>query len=333
MSRWNLETAYEPRNPGQNENIYCADNGIGGGIAVPMSDLTNSEIGFVPSRSNPVVEIVVPVYNEARTLTARVSELRRFLDESFPYRAMVTVVDNASTDNTFALACALAALTPGVTVLHLANKGRGLALRSAWSTSTAPVVAYMDADLSTSLTALSSLVGPLLSDECDVVIGTRRARGAHVVRGPKRELVSRVYNRVLKISVGFRFSDAQCGFKAMRRESAHKLLPLIEDDQWFFDTELLFVADRLGMRIREIPVDWVEDCDSRVRIGPTALSNLRGIWRIRQGRSHCQAPPWSEGSLELHCVGMEPTDQIHSSHPGPGAKRTTVPDTHTPGGE
>jgi putative flippase GtrA len=237
-----------------------------------------------PRRAPVDVEIVVPVYNESLQLAERVTALRRFLDESFPFRALVTVVDNASTDGTFAVATELAATTPGVAALSLPQKGRGHALRTAWSTSTAPVVAYMDVDLSTSLSALLPLVAPLLSDHRDVAIGTRLAKGAHVVRGPKRELISRAYNLLLRLSLHGRFSDAQCGFKALRRESALQLLPLVEDEEWFFDTELLITAERLGLRISEVPVDWVDDPDSRVRIFHTAISDLRGVWRISHGR-------------------------------------------------
>jgi hypothetical protein len=232
-------------------------------------------------RRSPVdVEIVVPVYNEAAHLAERITELRAFLNDSFPFRALVTVVDNASTDDTFEVATRLADEHEGVAALHLSRKGRGLALRTAWSTSSAPVVAYMDVDLSTSLTALLPLVAPLLSGHGDVAIGSRLARGAHVVRGPKRELISRSYNLLLKCLLRGRFSDAQCGFKALRADAARQLLPLVKDDAWFFDTELLVTAQRLGLRISEVPVDWVDDPDSRVQIVRTALDDLRGVWRM-----------------------------------------------------
>jgi glycosyltransferase involved in cell wall biosynthesis len=226
------------------------------------------------------VEIVVPVHNEAPQLAERITVLRTFLDESFPFRALVTIVDNASTDDTFAVASQLAATLPGVAAMHLERKGRGHALRSAWSTSEAPVVAYMDVDLSTSLPALLPLVAPLLSGHRDVVIGSRLAPGAKVVRGPKRELISRSYNLILKVTLRGHFSDAQCGFKALRRDAAEKLLPLVEDDKWFFDTELLVTAERLGLRIGEVPVDWVDDPDSRVALVSTAAEDLRGVWRM-----------------------------------------------------
>lgn len=226
------------------------------------------------------VEVVVPVYNEAAQLAERITALRTFLDESFPFRTLVTVVDNASTDDTDQVARQLAASLRGVASMHLPRKGRGYALRAAWSTSDAPVVAYMDVDLSTSLSALLPLVAPLLSGHRDVTIGSRLAPGAEVVRGPKRELISRTYNLLLKLTLRGRFSDAQCGFKALRRDAAQKLLPLVEDNEWFFDTELLVTAERLGLRIGEVPVDWVDDLDSRVHIASTARDDLLGVWRM-----------------------------------------------------
>jgi glycosyltransferase involved in cell wall biosynthesis len=231
------------------------------------------------------VEIVVPVYNEAPLLAQRIGRLRQFLNDSFPFSSVVTVVDNASTDDTYAVACELAARVPGVNVIHLPEKGKGRALRHAWNHSTAPVVAYMDADLSTSLTALLPLVAPLLSGHCDVAIGTRLARGARVVRGPKRELISRAYNLLLRLSLHGRFSDAQCGFKALRREAADRILPLVKDEGWFFDTELLITAERLGLRITEVAVDWVDDPDSHVHVVSTAVVDLKGVWRISHGES------------------------------------------------
>jgi glycosyltransferase involved in cell wall biosynthesis len=245
-----------------------------------MTALAPFEADVDPRRTPVDVEIVVPVYNEAAQLAERITALRGFLDESFPFRALVTIVDNASTDDTYEVAAALAAVVPGVAAMRLSRKGRGYALRSAWSTSQAPVVAYMDVDLSTSLSALLPLVAPLLSGHRDVTIGSRLAQGAHVIRGPKRELISRSYNLLLRLTLRGRFSDAQCGFKALRRDAAEKLLPLVEDNEWFFDTELLVTAERLGMRIGEVPVDWVDDPDSRVDIMTTATDDLRGVWRM-----------------------------------------------------
>jgi glycosyltransferase involved in cell wall biosynthesis len=249
-----------------------------------MTALALYEADLDPRRVPVDVEIVVPVYNEAAQLDERVRELRRFLNHSFPFSALVTVVDNASTDDTGRVAAELAASLQGVAAMRLPRKGRGFALRSAWSTSRASVVAYMDVDLSTALPALLPLVAPLLSGHRDVAIGSRLAPGAHVVRGPKRELISRAYNLLLKLTLRGRFSDAQCGFKALRRDAAERLLPLVQDNEWFFDTELLVTAERLGLRIGEVPVDWVDDPDSRVDIVSTAAADLRGVWRLLVSR-------------------------------------------------
>ena len=247
-----------------------------------MSEPAVSMVEWEPVvRPVTTVEIVVPVYNEAAGLEASVRRLHRYLDERFPLTWRVTIVDNASTDDTWAIARRLAAELDGVEARHLDRKGRGRALRAAWSASSSAVVAYMDVDLSTDLNALLPLVAPLVSGHSDIAIGTRLAPGAEVVRGPKREAISRAYNLLLKATLGAGFSDAQCGFKAVRAEVALELLPLVQDDGWFFDTELLVLAERNGLRIHEVPVDWVDDPDSRVDVVPTAAADLRGMWRMR----------------------------------------------------
>jgi len=217
----------------------------------------------------PDVEVVVPVYNEEADLEAGVTRLHDYLRRHLPFRFRITVADNASTDRTWAIALDLAERLDGVRAVHLGAKGRGRALRQVWSTSDAAVLAYMDVDLSTDLAALLPLVAPLLSGHSDVAIGTRLARGARVVRGTKREVISRGYNLLLHTALRARFSDAQCGFKAIRADRARLLLPLVQDPGWFFDTELLVLAERAGMRIHEVPVDWVDDPDTRVELGPT----------------------------------------------------------------
>jgi putative flippase GtrA len=238
------------------------------------------------------VDIVVPVRNEERDLAPSVRRLVGYLRESFPFTARITIADNGSTDATWAIASRLARELPEVRAIHMELPGRGRALRAIWSESDAEVLAYMDVDLSTDLNALLPLVAPLLSGHSDLAIGTRLARGSRVIRGPKRELISRGYNMLLRTLMGARFSDAQCGFKAIRRDQARALLPLTQDTGWFFDTELLVLAERAGLRIHEIPVDWVDDLDSRVDIIATALADLRGMVRLGVGfaRGSIQVP-------------------------------------------
>ena len=210
-----------------------------------------------------VLDVVIPVYNEQTDLPGCVRRLHAHLTRAFPYTFRITVADNASTDRTLAVADELARELPRVRVVHLPQKGRGHALAAVWSTSDAPVLA----------------VAPLISGHSDVAIGSRLARGARVVRGPQREVISRCYNLILRTVLRVRFSDAQCGFKAVRRNAAEQLLPLVEDTGWFFDTELLVLAERAGLRIHEVPVDWVDDPDSRVDIVATAVADLKGVAR------------------------------------------------------
>ncbi|WP_105968746.1 dolichyl-phosphate beta-glucosyltransferase [Streptomyces geranii] len=240
------------------------------------------------------VEIVVPVYNEAHVLAESIGRLHAYLEASFPFPFRITVADNASTDATWQVATDLTLRLPHVHAVHLDAKGRGRALKHVWRNSTADVVAYMDVDLSTGLAGFLPLVAPLLSGHSDVAIGSRLHRQSDVVRGPKREFISRSYNALLRLGLAARFSDAQCGFKAVRTDVFRALAPHIEDNAWFFDTELLVLAQRNGLRIHEVPVDWVDDPDSRVDIVRTALDDLRGVRRMLRagvtGRTRIPVP-------------------------------------------
>lgn len=244
----------------------------------------------ISEAARATVEIVVPVYNEAADLARSVRRLVAFLDACLPYAHLVTIADNASTDDTLAIGRALAAELDGIRVVHLEAKGRGGALKKVWLASDADVVCYVDVDLSTDLAALPVLLAPLVSGHSEVAIGTRLAVGSRVVRGPKREFVSRAYNLILKGALRVSFSDAQCGFKAMRADVAHRLLPLVEDTNWFFDTELLVLAQRAGLRIHEVPVDWIDDPGSTVDVAATAAEDLRGVWRLLRGLSSGRIP-------------------------------------------
>lgn len=265
-----------------------------------MSELTmyhESQPGDLRGDGNPLpiltgtVEIVIPVYNEEAGLARAVRTLTGFLaGGTFPWRYAVTIADNASTDRTWQVAEQLAESVPGVRAVRLEQKGRGRALRQVWLRSDAEVVAYMDVDLSTDLRALVPLVAPLMSGHSDLAIGSRLTRSSRVVRGPKREFISRSYNLILRTALGVSFSDAQCGFKAIRTDVARRLLPVVEDGDWFFDTELLTLAQRIGLRIHEVPVDWTDDPDSRVDIASTATEDLKGVWRLIRGFSTGRIP-------------------------------------------
>jgi putative flippase GtrA len=258
----------------------------------------------------PAVDIVVPVFNEEADLERSVRRLHAYLRDRFPVTARITIVDNASTDGTWAIAGALERELADVRAVHLPAKGRGGALARAWLDSDALVLAYTDVDLSTDLDALLPLVAPLLSGHSDLAIGSRLAPGARVVRGPKRELISRCYNLLLKLTLGVRFRDAQCGFKAIRADVARQLVPLVENRRWFFDTELLVLAERAGMRIHEVPVDWTDDPDSRVDVVATAMEDLRGVARLSRRLLGGDAVDGVRGRLLLDTAGPGLTRQL-----------------------
>src|SRR5215217_7146466 len=236
------------------------------------------------------VEVVVPVYNEEATLSGSIVTLCAYLESYFPYRWSVIIADNDSTDDTLAIAKGLADADPRVRVLHLDEKGRGRALKAAWFASEADIVAYMDVDLSTNLSSFLPLIAPLATGHSDLSIGSRLLKGTTVTRQWKRELISRCYNLLIKAMFRNRFSDAQCGFKAVKRSAAQKLLPQVEDGEWFFDTELLLLAEERGYRISEVPVDWIEDLDSRVDIVSTAIKDVKGVLRMKTSRLQRRRP-------------------------------------------
>ena len=235
------------------------------------------------------VDIVIPVYNEEHVLAESVATLRKFLAQSASggaHQYRIVVADNASTDETLAVAQRLAQKYADVASLHIPQKGRGRALRAAWLTSPADILSYMDVDLSTDLAAFPPLVEAIASEGYDIAIGSRLARGADIRRSLGREVTSRTYNVMIKGLFFTRFSDAQCGFKAASRRAVQELVPLVENNEWFFDTELLILAEKAGYRVKEIPVHWLEDPDTRVNVPKTVWEDVRGLLRLRWKR------PW-----------------------------------------
>jgi glycosyltransferase involved in cell wall biosynthesis len=226
------------------------------------------------------LDVVIPVYNEEHVLAKSIADLRGFLQSNLSQTWKIVIADNASTDKTWEVSQALSQEYPDVAAIHLDEKGRGRALRKAWLESTADIVSYMDVDLSTELPAFPTLI-QAIEEGHDIAIGSRLLPGSSVERSFKREVTSRCYNFIIKSMFRTQFSDAQCGFKALSSRAAQDLVPLIQDQEWFFDTELLILAEKRGYRIVEIPVSWVEDPDTRVAIAKTALDDLKGLWRLR----------------------------------------------------
>ncbi|MFI6320712.1 glycosyltransferase [Nonomuraea sp. NPDC050556] len=257
-----------------------------------------------PSRTGASVDIVIPVLNEERALPGAIRTVSAYLSEALQLPWRITIADNGSTDATWEIAQDLAATVPGVFAMRIERRGKGAAVKEAWRRSPADVVAFLDVDLSTGLEALPPLVTAVAAGHCEVAIGTRLGNGSRTMRGTKRELISRTYNGLLRLGFGARFTDATCGFKAARADVVRPLLPKVKDEGWFFDTELLLLAQYNGARIREVPVDWIEDEDSSVDIWRTSLSNLRGLHRVARAIGSRQAR-----------VQLPPIPDLRPSHP------------------
>jgi glycosyltransferase involved in cell wall biosynthesis len=237
---------------------------------------------FLNRGANFSVDVVIPVLNEAHVLEKSVERVLGFLRERFHCNWQLIIIDNGSTDGTQNVARALCGRHPELQFLHLTQRGRGRALRHAWLQSRAEAVCYMDVDLSTDLEHLPELIGAIADEEYDLSTGSRLMRESRTRRSFKREAISRIYNVLLKAVLFTRFSDAQCGFKAVSRRVVEQIIPQVVDQSWFFDTELLVLAEKQGYRIKDIPVRWVEDDDSRVKIFKTGWDDIKGVCRMRK---------------------------------------------------
>jgi len=231
-----------------------------------------------------VVDIVIPVLNEEKVLHDSVEFLYKHLKENFVYKFRIVIADNGSSDKTTEIASVLSQQYSEVNFTRLDLRGRGRALRKAWLESDASILSYMDVDLSTDLSSLNPLITAIAEEGFDLSVGSRLMNGSKVQkRTLKREITSRGYNLIIKSMFFTKFSDAQCGFKAISRKAANLLIPKVEDQNWFFDSELLILAEKIGLRINEIPVHWVDDPDTRVNVVKTASDDLRGLFRLRFG--------------------------------------------------
>jgi glycosyltransferase involved in cell wall biosynthesis len=228
------------------------------------------------------IDLVIPVLNEAHVLETSIKTVASFLGANLRQYWQIVIVDNGSTDGTREVAERICDSMPRIRFVHLQQRGRGRALRHAWLQSKADIVCYMDVDLSTKLEHIPELIDAIARDGYDLATGSRLMRESRTTRSLKREIISRGYNLLVKGVLWTRFTDAQCGFKALSRRAVDAIVPEISDQSWFFDTELLVLAEKQGYRIKDIPVVWVEDDDSRVKIFQTGWDDIKGVMRLRR---------------------------------------------------
>ena len=243
------------------------------------------------------VDVVIPVYNEEARLTRCVPRLQEFLWRQDRFECEVVIANNGSTDQTQAVAEQLSREYRNVRALWIPDKGRGGAVKQAWLASAADILSYMDVDLATDLAAFPALVEAVAERGFDLAVGSRLLRASRTRRGWRRELISRCYMRLVKVFFPVRFSDAQCGFKAITRQVARELLPLVEDSGWFFDTELLLLAEHFGYQICDMPVVWTDHPDSRVRIASTAWADFKGLLRVRRNTKRVPSGPGARPAM------------------------------------
>jgi glycosyltransferase involved in cell wall biosynthesis len=257
-------------------------NRLSQSIPAPLADLTLRCSGG-PNAETPVLSVVLPAHNEATQISSTLARVVGFL-RSASWSWEIVVAENGSSDATAEIARSFARGVEGVQVKSHPTAGRGAALRSAWLGTKAEIVAYMDVDLSTDLTCLPALISPIYNAQADIAVGSRMSLGSRTTRSVRREILSRGYNLLARAALGLRFRDTQCGFKALRRTVAVTLLSEVQDSGWFFDTELLFLAQLRGFRVLEIPVRWVDDPTTTVRLLPTIWNDLCGLWRLRRSK-------------------------------------------------
>jgi glycosyltransferase involved in cell wall biosynthesis len=228
------------------------------------------------------VDVVLPVYNEEHVLERSVRTLHIFLGDNLAHEWRILIADNGSKDRTQEIGERLAAELANVELLHIPEAGRGRALTRAWLASDADVLTYMDIDLSTDMGSFPKLVNAIAHEGYDIAAGSRLSGESETTRSLKREVLSRGFVFIINTLMGTKLRDTQCGFKAISRDCARKLLPLVQDTGWFWDTELLLLAAKGGWRVTFVPVRWLEDTDSRVKIASTVSKDLKGLLRMRR---------------------------------------------------
>jgi dolichyl-phosphate beta-glucosyltransferase len=230
---------------------------------------------------NPLLSIVIPAHNEESRLPPSLAKIDAFL-KTQPYQAEVIVVENGSKDRTVEVAQAFAADHPYVRVIEAPVRGKGLAVKVGMLEAIGDYRFICDADLSMPIEELASFLPPQVNN-CDVIIASREGKGANRVGEPEyRHMIGRINNWIIKLTILRGFEDTQCGFKMFNRKAAEDLFEVQQMTGIGFDIELLFIAKKRGYKIRQVPITWYFDADSRMRLVGDSMYLLAEIWQIRR---------------------------------------------------
>ena len=231
-----------------------------------------------------MINIIIPLYNEGKIIAKTIETLIHFLAQSgFPYEYVITLANNASTDNSLMVCEELTRKFRQVRILDLTGKGKGRAIRAAWTTAEAEILTFMDADLSSDLSFFRSLIDAVVVEGYDLATGNRLGKNSKIInRRFLRSVASRLYNIFIRVLFKTSISDHQCGFKAMSKQAFFSVAPLLEDNAWFFDTELIVMARQQGLKIKPIDIMWSDNTDSKVTLGRTSYEMFRAAWKLKK---------------------------------------------------
>lgn len=228
-------------------------------------------------------EVIFPVYNESDTLSEQIKIFNEFFEEEFKKNIFITIADNGSTDNTATISDKLLKNKLIQKYIFIPQKGRGRAIKDCIKKSKADIVCYMDIDLSTDLAHFKELIDSISKKGNDISIGSRLSKKSKVVGRKKiREFTSRAYNLLIKFFFPMSgIKDMQCGFKAFSRKKILPVIDLVQNNRWFFDTELIIISRKLNLKIDQIPVKWTDDPNTSVNIISTAIEDIVGLTKLR----------------------------------------------------
>ncbi|MBD3359736.1 MAG: glycosyltransferase [Candidatus Buchananbacteria bacterium] len=226
--------------------------------------------------------LALPVYNEEKVLEKSVLKLYNYFKNNIKDDWQIVIVNNASIDKTKKVADSLAQKFLKVDSLNLEDKGRGNALKNVWQKYEADIYAYCDIDLATDIFAFKKLFNSIINGSANIAIGARYIKGSQTKRTLNRLIYSKVYIFLVRLFFPTKIKDFQCGFKAVDKKTVSEILPLVKDKEWFFDTELLLIAEKNDFKIKEIAVQWKENPETKVKFIRTIYDYIENLIKFKK---------------------------------------------------